>query len=156
MRPFLIMSLLFLSCGSTPNQTSSFLQLVKNKRSDILIISNNKMIPRSTILNKYPYQGPSDNIALSRLLDMNNKYVIFFLGKDYVSQCDICLYHQISFIKDLSKSKDMAVLFLSDNNNGREMAIFHNRHKLNDFYLFSDSNSQLKQYDYTCFLAPAY
>jgi hypothetical protein len=156
MRPFLILSLLFLSCGPAPNQTYSFLQLVKNKRSDILIIPNNKMILHSTILIKYPYQGPSDNITLSGLLDRNKKYVIFFLGKDYVSQCDICLYHQISFIKDLSKSKDMAVLFLSDNTNGREMAIFHNRHKLSDFYLLSDSNSQLKQYDYTCFLAPAY
>jgi hypothetical protein len=156
MRPYLIMSFFYLSCGLTPNHTRSFLQAINTKRSDILIIPKNEMIPPRTTLIKYPYQGPSDSINLSKLLDVNKPYVIFFLGKDYVSQCDICLYDQISFIKDLSKSKDIPVLFLCDNTNGREMAIFHNRHKLNDFYLFSAGDRQLKQYDYTCFLTPAY
>jgi hypothetical protein len=156
MRPFLIISFFFLSCGLAPNHNSTFLRLVSSKRPDILIIPINEMIPGNTTLIKYPYQGPSDSITLSKLLDINKQYIIFFLGKDYVSQCDICLYHQISFIKDLSKSKDMPVLFLCDNTNGREMAIFHNRHNLHDFYLFSASNPQLKQYDYTCFITSAY
>lgn len=155
MRPFLIISFFCLSCGLTPNHPSSLLQAINDKRTDMLIIPKNELIPDNTTLINYPYQWPADTISLSKLLDVSKSSVIFFLGKGYVSSCDICLYDQINFIKDLSKSKHVPVLFLSDNTNGREMVIFHNRHKLNDLYLLSNGNPQLKQYDYTCFLTPA-
>ncbi|HET6254959.1 MAG TPA: hypothetical protein VFE32_12840 [Puia sp.] len=122
----------------------------------MLIIPRNEMILPGTTLFKYPYKGPSDSIPLGKLLDADKQCVIFFLGKEYVSQCDICLYDQISFIKDLSKSKDMPVLFLCDNPDRREMAIFHNRHNLNNLYLVPAGSQQLKRYDHTCFLTPAY
>jgi len=154
MRPILFISFLFLSCNRSNDHANSFFQLVGAKEPTIAIIPKNEIIPTNTALLRYPYLNPTNTITLDKLGDERKQSYIFFLGKNFITGCDICLFDEIEGIKQLSKSENVSLVFVSNNPNQRSMAVFANRHNLDNFYLLSDPSLNIKKFDNSCFLTP--
>jgi hypothetical protein len=153
MRPVLFILTLLLSCGM-PRQdpAATFLKTLNTRSPGIAVLRKNNLIPANTRFLKYPYRDISNSTPLSELITCQQPYFIFYLGKDYLTQCDICLSEQIDLVRQLAAAGNMPILFASDNRNSRDLAVFRNRHNLNNLYMLADTGRTLIQYDYACFI----
>jgi hypothetical protein len=156
MRPFfLIVSFLLISCHQLPQgQTEYFFKKVHIKDPSILLIENTGIIPGNARFIKYPYWDTTTTIRFASLIGTPTASFVFFLGKNYITDCDICMSEKIGQIQNLSKAGNFQVLFITDNRDSREMAVFRNRHNIDKLYIFENPSSAIAQYDYTCFIAP--
>lgn len=153
MRPILFIITLLLSCGLPPHDpAAAFLQRLNLHSPGTTILKSNDLIPVDCRFLKYPYHDTSVTVRLRDLLIHRQPAFLFFLGSNYLGECDICVSEQLDLIKNLSADGNMPVIFISDNQNPREMAVFRNRHNLDNLYMLADSNPALAQYDYSSFI----
>jgi hypothetical protein len=153
LRPFLFILTLLLSCGQPQqNPAATFLKVLNAQSPGIVVLKKNDLLPGNTRFLKYPYRDISNSTPLNELVACQQPYFIFYLGKDYLTQCDICLSEQIDLVRKLAAAGNMPVLFVSDNRNTRDMAVFRNRHNLRNLYMLADTTRTLIQYDNACFI----
>jgi hypothetical protein len=155
MRRILFISLFFISCNRLErHKADTFLNEVRQKEPDLLLIDAAGLIPGNAKFILYPYWDTTAVVNLTSLIAPPNKAFLFYLGKYYVTACDICMSEKISAINDLSKGANVKVIFITDNRNSREMAVFRNRHNLDNLFIFMNPGRTLAQYDNMCFIAP--
>jgi hypothetical protein len=155
MRPALLMSLLLISCNRlSQSQADSFLNKIHKTEPNILLIDTAGLIPGNAKFIPYPYWDTVTVVPLTSLIDTRKRTFLFYLGKYSITACDICMSEEIASVKGLSKAANIPVLFITDNRNSREMAVFRNRHNLDNLFIFMNPGRGLAQYDNICFVAP--
>jgi hypothetical protein len=153
LRLFLFILTLLLSCGQPRQDPAAiFLKTLNARSPGIVVLRKNDLLPGDTRFLKYPYRDISNSTPLNELVAGQQPYFLFYLGKDYLTQCDICLSGQIDLVRKLAAAGNMPVLFVSDDRNTRDMAVFRNRHNLRNLYMLADTSRRLIQYDYACFI----
>jgi hypothetical protein len=155
MRVILFISLIFISCNRLErHEADTFLNKVRKKEPNILLIDTAGLIPGSAKFILYPYWDTTAIVQLTSLIAPPKKAFLLYLGKYYVTACDICMSEEIAAVKGLSKTSNVQVIFITDNRNSREMAVFRNRHNLDNLFIFMNPGRTLAEYDNMCFIAP--